>query len=236
MTYEEFWGKIEITEEEKVKSTHYLKYRGVEEHNYVRQYLESVTGRTVSYAEIATAFRYDKRIRRILYKYIGLLEESIRAFICNKYGNDYTEIMFTESTQKNVDKYGNLYAALSALTFGKLIKQVKRMFDNDKGEMFLYYTGKIENLSRDLDAIVSLRNEVSHNRFLLDSKRLKKTSVGDGNGSLWENIVNLLNCLPPTFQHQFTKEINGCAQEGSVELFKSQTQWALIEEIVVKII
>ena len=88
MTYDEFWNKIIITEEEKEKSIHYLQYRGVDEHNHIRQHLESLSGEKVSYAEIATAFRYDKRIRRVLYKYIGLLEESIRAYISNKYSDN----------------------------------------------------------------------------------------------------------------------------------------------------
>ena len=74
MTKEEFWGKIYITEEEKLKSEIYLKYRGIDAHENVRNFLQSLTGEEVAYSSIATAFRYDKRIMRIIFKYIGFLE------------------------------------------------------------------------------------------------------------------------------------------------------------------
>ena len=234
MTYEEFWGKIEITEEEKEKSVHYLKYRGVEEHNHVRQYLESVTGRRASYSEIATAFRYDKRIRRVLYKYIGLFEESIRAYISNKYSSNIEGINLTVSTKQYIAEYKKLFVALSELTFRRLITQVKNLVTVDLIEMFgSYEDDKV--LFDDLEAVVELRNAVSHNRFLLDNKRLKKCSVGDKNNSLWANIVNLWNFLPEPFQTQFSKEINECAKQGHGIDFETQTDWNLIGEVVVKL-
>ena len=232
MTYEEFWAKIEITEEEKEKSVHYLKYRGVEEHDHVRQYLESVTGRRVSYSEIATAFRYDKRIRRVLYKYIGLLEESIRAFICNKYGEDFMAIAFTGIMQKQIDIYGELYVSIAELTFGQLIGQAKKLASSDLSELFLHFADK--NLCKNLDAIVALRNEVSHNRFLLDNKRLKKCNIGDCNNSLWANILNLRNCLPELFRSRFEKQIEECVEKKEPE-FDCQAQWNLVKEIVIEV-
>ena len=86
----------------------------------------------------------------------------------------------------------------------------------------------------DLYAIVALRNEVSHNRFLLDNKNLKKCSAGDGNGSLWTNIINLKNCLPEPIRMQFTIDINDCAKEGKID-YSNQTQWVLIDGLIVKI-
>lgn len=234
MTYEEFWRKIEITEEEKEKSVHYLKYRGVEEHNHVRQYLESLSGEKVSYAQIATAFRYDKRIRRVLYKYIGLLEESIRAFISNKYSDNSGAIVHTFQLQHYIGTSDGLFSALSSLTFGQLISQAKKLPETDKQELFSYFFDKIDKLSRDLDAVIALRNEVSHNRFLLDNKNLKKCSVGDGNGSLWTNIINQRNCLPEPFREQFTTEINDCAKVGALN-YSKQTQWVLLDSLILTI-
>ncbi|MBQ9513867.1 MAG: hypothetical protein IJR66_02660 [Clostridia bacterium] len=236
MTYEEFWNKVIITEEEKKKSVHYLQYRGVDEHDHVRQHLESLSGEKVSYAEIATAFRYDKRIRRVLYKYIGLLEESIRAFISNKYSDNIDRIRCSAPMKTNLNKFGTFSTALSELTFYQLITQVLMLSEKDKKEIFSNYRkpNDLSKLTKDLYAIVALRNEVSHNRFLLDNKNLKKCSVGDGNGSIWTNIINLKNCLPEPFRIQFTTDINDCAKEGKID-YSNQTQWVLINALIVSI-
>ncbi len=93
MTYEEFWEKIIISEEEKQKSQHYLQYRGVEEHDHVRQYLESFSGEKVSYAEIATAFRYDIVLLQFAFALIHIvfvLSKTlpfVKKYPCNKQGN-----------------------------------------------------------------------------------------------------------------------------------------------------
>ena len=55
MTKEQFWEQIDIKEEEKSKSEIYLKYRGIEAHDNVRNFLQSLTGTKVSYSSIATA-------------------------------------------------------------------------------------------------------------------------------------------------------------------------------------
>ncbi len=236
MTYEEFWEKIIISEEEKQKSVHYLQYRGVEEHDHVCQYLESFSGEKVTYAEIATAFRYDKRIRRVLYKYIGLLEESIRAHITNKYSNKVGELKLSATMDDNLKKYGTLFTALSELTFSQLITQVQRLCKTDKKALFVYYKepNGLSNLAKDLYAVVTLRNEVSHNRFLLDNRNLKKCSVGDGNCSLWANIINLKNCLPELFREQFISDINDCIKEGKTD-YSNQTQWVLTDSLIIRL-
>lgn len=234
MKNEEFWAKIIISNEEKKKSTHYLRYRGVDEHEHVRQYIDSLTGKKVSYAEIATAFRYDKRIRRVLYKYIGLLEEYIRAYISNKYSDITDSLNKTRVTVRYLLESQELFVALSELTFCELIVQIKKLENEDKTSLFPFYKDSIESLSGDLDAIVTLRNEVSHNRFLLDNKRLKKCSVGDNNCSLWANTINLRNSLPDPFKNQFAKEINECATDKGAS-FDNQTEWTLVDTFVVTI-
>lgn len=235
MTKEDFWNKIEINEEEKEQSIHFLKYRGIDEHNHVRQYLESLTGRRVSYSEIATAFRYDKRIRRVLYKYIGLLEESIRAYITNKYNNNANGFKHTYKTNKWLKESGNLYNALSELTFGELVSQTLILPPIDRTFIFQGYNGKREkDLEADLRAAVRLRNEVSHNRFLLDNKKLSICSFGDGNHSLWINVVNLGRLLPDIFSQSFRKEIEFCSIEKDNTL-SVQVKWNLINSLIVQL-
>ena len=88
MNDQEFWNSVEATNEEKLKGTYYLRERGLEEHFNALRFLESFkrTGnRKVTYNEIATVLRYDKRIRRCLYKYIGVIEERLRAHFMDFY-------------------------------------------------------------------------------------------------------------------------------------------------------
>lgn len=232
MKNEEFWARIIISDEEKEKSTHYLRYRGVDEHEHVRQYIESLKGEKVSYAEIATAFRYDKRIRRVLYKYIGLLEECVRAYISNKYSDKTDALNKTKVTNRYLQTQPDLSYALSELTFCELIVQIKKLEKQDQTELFPFYQASIDSLSTDLDAIVTLRNEVSHNRFLLDFKRLRKCSIGNGSYSLWANTINLRNCLPDPFKNQFAEDINECKKDKGVS-FGNQTEWKLIDALTV---
>ena len=51
------------------------------------EFLQSYKAGKVSYREVATALRYDKRIRRVIFKYIGFLEEKMRAYIANEYSD-----------------------------------------------------------------------------------------------------------------------------------------------------
>lgn len=234
MKNEEFWAKIIISNEEKKKSTHYLRYRGVDEHEHVRQYIGSLKGEKVSYAEIATAFRYDKRIRRVLYKYIGLLEEYLRAYISNNYSDKVEQLKLSKYVKQKLEEKGELFVVLSELTFYQLVAQIKRLTGKDTKNLFPYYAKSLDLISGDLDAIVTLRNEVSHNRFLLDNKRLKKCSVGDNNCSLWANTINLRNSLPDPFKNQFAKEINECTKDKGAS-FDNQTEWTLVDTFVITI-
>ena len=85
MEYKAFLDIVDCAAEDIESARHYMDVRGVEEHLIVAEFLQSYKAGKVSYREVATALRYDKRIRRILYKYIGYLEERIRAYISNRY-------------------------------------------------------------------------------------------------------------------------------------------------------
>jgi hypothetical protein len=234
MTEQEFWDKIIITENEKKKSLHYLQYRGIEEHERIRLILESYTGAKITYSSIASTMRYDKRIRRILYKYIGFIEESTRAYISNTFADSISGFFHTKKLDECLLENYSLFNALCALTFWQLISQVKKMDEKNKIEMFPYYKDNISWLDNDLSALVKLRNEVSHNRFLIDNKRLAFCHVGDKNSSLWANIINLQNCLPEYLQLSFKNEINN-SQYNENNNYDNQTDWNLIDKLIINI-
>ena len=87
-------------------------------------FLQSLKETTVEYSEIATVFRYDKRIRRIIFKYIGFLEEYLRAYISNTYGENTRKFQHTSKLNAAFNKLGNLFLALLDVPFGQLINQI----------------------------------------------------------------------------------------------------------------
>lgn len=229
MIENDFWKLITVNIEDVAKGKIYLNRRGIDDHIYVATYLSSIKEKP-SYCEIASAMRYDKRIRRVLFKYIGFLEEYIRAFITNKYSYadsalNKTKIVIEERKNKS------LYEVLISITFGNLISQVKKLSAFDKADLF--ENKKI--LGKDLDAIIGLRNEVCHNRFLLSNKDLKGCSVGENGGfSLWANITNLGNYLPNYLRDNFINEINETSNE-KINKYDDQPNWIIIPELIIYI-
>lgn len=230
MTYDDFFNLVNIVEADKAKAIYYLDVRGISEHIFVAKYLQSLKVEKVTYAEVATAFRYDKRIRRIIYKYIGFLEEYIRAYIVNKYENDYSQISLFKNANKSIRKKKNLYEFISDLSFGELKAQVLLLPQNDIKDLF--HKG---STSKNLKALVGLRNEVNHNRFLLHNRSLKECRVGSMKQcSLYANIVNLANHLPKNSSDAFVEEVNN-ATIPKEKKYDNQIGWTLLPDIIIKI-
>lgn len=229
MEYKTFLDTVDCAPEDMKNACHYMDVRGVEEHLIVARYLQKYKTEKITYQEVATALRYDKRIRRILYKYIGYLEERIRAYIANKYSDKTDLLSLTDMIRKKVGKK-SLYEALSETSFGQLIFQSKKLPAEEKKE--LYSVDSVND--RNLDAIIELRNEVSHNRFLLHRKFRPCKNTGYQERSLCANIINLYNHLPEDIRVSFAKEINACA-EFRENKWQYQTEWDLIEQIIIKI-
>ena len=231
MNYDDFFDKVIIDERDKNKAKKYLDSRGICEHIFVAEYLQSLKTEKVTYYEVATAFRYDKRIRRIIYKYIGFLEEYLRAYIINNYSTDTADLKITKILSSLLAKFKDLYLAVNQLTFGNLISQVKKLDTSDLNKIFNNTNIKYKNL----DTLVGLRNEFNHNRFLLHNKSLRSCTVGTNNGrSLWANIINLSNHLPDNLKMNLQKEIDMAKEPGEIK-FEGQVKWSLLGEIIIDI-
>ena len=230
MTYEDFLNCVIIDEADKAKAIYYLDVRGISEHIFVADYLQSLKAEKVTYAEVATAFRYDKRIRRIIYKYIGFLEEYIRAYIVNKYENDYSQLNLVKKANRGIQNKKTLYEVIIELTFGELKSQVLLLPQDDINNLF-----QQGSTPQNLKALVGLRNEVNHNRFLLHNKSLKECQVGSiTQCSLYANIVNLANHLPKTLEIAFIEEINNAVNPSETK-YINQIEWTLIPDLIIKI-
>ena len=229
MEYKAFLDIVDCAAEDIESARHYMDVRGVEEHLIVAEYLQSYKAGKVSYREVATALRYDKRIRRILYKYIGYLEERIRAYISNRYSGKTDCLKLTYTVKNNLKTY-SLYESLSEISFGQLILQSKKLAEEEKKELF-----SVDSINhKHLDAIIELRNEVSHNRFLLHRKFRPCKNTGYEEHSLRANIINLYNHLPEEIRNSFARELNA-SSEFRENKWQYQTEWNLIEQIIIKI-
>ena len=235
MTFNDFIDRINIQTDEIEKARYYCELKGIELHFSIFEYLTSMKSEIVKYSEIATAYRYDKRIRKVLYKFIGLFEEYIRAYISNKFSDQMELINWIKPIKKRLNQGLNLSGALDDILFGELVSQVILFEDEEKSNLIKHTEFNDQNLK----AIVELRNAVSHNRFLLNYLKFKDCIIdNEKRSSLHANLLNLSFHLSPNIRKQFINELDECRfpddgkQTGNI---KNQTSWELLEDIIIKI-
>lgn len=234
MKIEKVLEEMDLEKDELEKARYYLNLKGIELHYSILQYLSSFSASRIKYCQLATVYRYDKRIRKVLYKYIGLFEEYIRAFISNKYSDNLEKITLTTILEKSYIKERQLYKVLDKALFADLIHQVFQLSADDKAELFpniVYDQGNLR-------AIIELRNAVSHNRFLLNYLDFKECNLnGDRKGSLYANLVNFSNFLTPEIRSGFITEINGCqfCESNTPNKSVHQTMWVLPSQVIIKL-
>ena len=69
---EEFYKNIIIYDEDKIRAEKSLKSKGVEKHILIKERLLNWSeSDSIKYEKIASTYRYDKRIRAVLFKYIS---------------------------------------------------------------------------------------------------------------------------------------------------------------------
>jgi len=183
----------------------YIKMKGIAIHENIIKYLGydlSSKYTKVTWSKVSVHLRYDKKLRDTIYIYLATLEEYIRAFIGNKYEDDIENFNLcqtsdTKMISNRIDKGEKISKILQSISFGSLIKLVKNMNSKDINEMF----NNVINLSQNLDAVVVLRNAVSHHVFLLDNS-FKECYVNDVcSNSLENNIKNLRQLLPEEYRY-----------------------------------
>lgn len=219
-----FFSLIEIKEEEKNSAEEFIKLRGLEEHILMAKHLASYMSEgKPTYSEVATAFRYDKRIRRIVYKYIGLIEEYYRSFLCNN---------FSKPSELGIKTNKSLYDFCCDSLFSKIVEIVWSLDDNYKSQLF---ESKVV-LKKNLDALVRFRNAISHNRTLINYRDFKEVTLDNGekSSSLLFNIKNLFNLLPYATKDSFKQEINIASKPG-VKKITNQVEWWLGSYLVIRI-
>ncbi|MCQ2794174.1 MAG: hypothetical protein MJ207_02265 [Bacilli bacterium] len=231
MDYDSFFKLVKIEPDEIESAKVYLDRRGIQEHINVANFLKKKLNRTPTYCEVASTMRYDKRIRRILYKFLGFLEENMRAYISNKYSLEKDlpngcNKFIGEDARKLSKNSNKTFDLLSYDLFSNLVDVAYHLPDEDFVALFPNVETKANK-----KALVALRNKVGHNKFLLNQKDLCTTMLeGKMKKGLTSSISNLIIHLPSEFKNEIKKEIDDAFLKHQNN-YKYQVFWSLPREI-----
>ena len=105
---EVFYKNLIISDEDKIRAEKSLKSKGVEKHILIKERLLNwSTSESIEYEKVASTYRYDKRIRYTLFKYISYLEELYRAVILDNYVVDVRQKFWIKDLREQLKAYSN---------------------------------------------------------------------------------------------------------------------------------
>ena len=228
-----FYQNLIVCDEDKIRIANYLKTKGIEKHILIKEKLLSWSeSGNIEYTKVASTYRYDKRIRLVLFKYLSYLEEFYRAIILDHYITKTRQIFWINELKEKLKEYShNLNDALEHLDFASLLIQSQTLPKAIK-ELCHFPSGK--HLKDNSIALKELRNAVMHNKFLLLYRGFNECyvqGVDDGkSANLKANILNLIQFLPQEVGNQCKKDINNCKEDRNKP---HDTTWDLPSQIVI---
>lgn len=232
---EEFYKNLIYNESDKENIELYLNSKGVEKHIILKEKLFNwIKGDKIEYSLIASTYRYDKRLRNILFKYISYLEEYYRSKILDNFRFRTKKMSWLQDVGEKLVEYNNdLNDALEHIDFSTLLFQTNRLQDYGKLKGVL---PKIKHLNDNIIALKELRNAVMHNKFLILYRGYEvcyiNNTAGGGSATLKANIMNLIRFLPSDVARKCTEEINDASNKKENQ---EGTQWKLLPSIIIKI-
>ena len=172
---------------------------------------------------------YDKRLRNTLYKFLSAFEESVRAYISNKYSSNIEYVKkLRNSIYERIQEGSSLSKELENLDLRNLLIISRKLKKEHQKELF----GNIENLKMNHDALVELRNTVSHHRLLFVYEDFEECSIDDViEDTLIHNVKNLQQLIVPYYKKFFTDAINNCVNDRKDVNFKSSLSLEAIVQI-----
>ena len=232
---ENFYQNLIICEEDKSRATMALRSKGVEKHILIKEKLLTWSeNSSIEYEKIASTYRYDKRIRIVLFKYISYLEEFYRGIILDNYRRGVEQKFWIKELRQKLKEYSNdLYDALEYLDFSSLLLQCQRLPNNVRELCLL---PKSKHLKDNSIALKELRNAVMHNKFLLLYRGLEECYVkgvdAGKSASLKANILNLVQFLPHDVGEKCLNDISACKEDRNEE---NDTAWNLPPQIIISL-
>ena len=111
-----FFNNLIIDKDDMPRAMRNLKSKGIEKHIIIKDKLMAYSeSGMVRYTQIASIYRYDKRLRIVLYKYISFLEEWYRSIILDNYINKTKKMFKTEDLKEKLEEKSNLNDALEKM-------------------------------------------------------------------------------------------------------------------------
>lgn len=226
---DEFLSTIDISPDELKNAKRDLFSKGIENHKEIRDRLYSFRSKKVKYSEIASAYRYDKRIRLVLYKYISYIEEFFRARVVDFFvecSDDEKSKIFIKK-KKPHDKIETV-DVIYALDFNNLSALLMKIPNFES----LCRFHPDEHIKQNITALISLRNAVMHNRFLqfYNSYNYCFYNGVKQAATLRHNIINMMQFLPVEAAQKCKAEINKCKNYRNTQ---GDVKWTLPKELYV---
>lgn len=229
-----FFDNVNILDEDIERAKRAIFSKGVEKHIIILEKLKAWNqSEKVDYSLVASTYRYDKRIRNALFKFISYLEEYYRSIILDYYRFDWSGIKLNNQLKKELEKHNDMNAALEQILFSSLVNQIILIKDNIQ-DRFIFPNSKY--LKENIDALIELRNAVMHNKLLVLYRGFKECYLNDNEFSrsttLKDNVINLIRFLPEEIRNACEEEINNCAIERNNE---NKTAWELPSVVAINL-
>ena len=204
-------------EEEKQHCSKYLDLKGVAYHVLLINLIGLNEDGKIRYKLISDVYKYDKKIRNRLYKFLSAFEEQIRAFIANSFNHGLSTLQLGDSINRNLKNGSNIAFELEDLDFGQLLQIVEKFTKKDLKRMF---PKSDEHVIDNLKAVKELRNAISHHRILLLYDEFEKCYVdGIEKRDLISNIKNLVNLIDDYYKQFLIDAINGSTSDKRESAF-----------------
>lgn len=184
----------------------YIALKGMIQYQRVINYCK-IGEEKPAYRVVSDLYKYDKRLRDMLYIYIATVEEFLRACIGNEFEDNESGLIKTTKFVEKQTQYHSVSLTLEQLTLKQLNDMVLSnisIFQN------LYDLNVLET---NLDAFRVLRNRVGHHNFLLAEQYAVCSIDGKDDNTLKYNIINLKYLLPSEFRQGFENSINNCVNK-----------------------
>lgn len=228
-----FFENIIIKEEDIPRAKQAIYSKGIEKHIIILDMLKAWgTGEKIPYEYIASFYRYDKRLRKVLFVYISYLEEYYRSLILDKYRFDWSDLKLDSQLKQTLKGCKDLDKALERIEFSHLVNQVYKI-RTEINDRFVFPNHT--HLRKNIAALVELRNSVMHNRFLLLYRGFEECYAVDEDlksASLKDNIMNLINFLPEDVREKCKSDINDCSKERNNS---GKTKWVIPRVTIIEL-
>ena len=211
-----------LDEKNKNNYNHYSKIRGVQQYRIIFETLKK-TNENVTYNDVNAFITNDKAIKEKLFKYLGVLEESMKVYIIKHY-----ELDSRQENEKKIYHYFNELPKLidkdnSNGEITELYKKFGLLFSTILELLKEYHVNKY-NID-DLKVVNELRNNVMHHSPLLFDCAFKSNA-----NIVTKQIQALLRLLPVEYQKGLKKEINNTIEKTKKSVNKDFWNYLIVTE------